>query len=103
MIYGQNVMSEGALRQWCRMFRDGQTNVCDIEQSGKPSAVSDDYVQNVDQKICQRECFTISELSCEFLQISCKMDSENAHTCTQNAENCFFIDFSFREISQKWQ
>jgi hypothetical protein len=103
-IYGQNVMSEGAVRQWCRMFRDGQTNVCDIEHSGQPPAVSDDYVQNVDQKICRRECLTMSELSCEFLQISCKMDSENAHRCTQNADNCFITDlFFFLSKSQKWQ
>jgi hypothetical protein len=26
-IYGQSVMSEGTVRQWCRMFKDGQTNV----------------------------------------------------------------------------
>jgi hypothetical protein len=33
--------------------------------------VSDDLVQSVDQKICERRLFTISELLCEFLQISC--------------------------------
>jgi hypothetical protein len=22
-VYGQNVMSEGTVRQWCRMFEDG--------------------------------------------------------------------------------
>jgi hypothetical protein len=33
--------------------------------------VSGDVVQSVDQKICGREHFTISEISCEFLQISC--------------------------------
>jgi hypothetical protein len=33
--------------------------------------VSDNLVQTVDQKICERWRFTISELSCEFPQISC--------------------------------
>jgi hypothetical protein len=23
MVYGQNVMNEGTVRQWCRMFKDG--------------------------------------------------------------------------------
>jgi hypothetical protein len=23
-VYGQNVMSEGTVRQWCRMFKDGR-------------------------------------------------------------------------------
>jgi hypothetical protein len=26
VVFGQNVMSEGTVRQWCRMFRDGRTN-----------------------------------------------------------------------------
>jgi hypothetical protein len=36
-VYGQNVMSEGALRQWCRMFKDGRTNVHDEERNGRPA------------------------------------------------------------------
>jgi hypothetical protein len=36
----------------------------------QPSVVSDDLVQSVDQKLCERWCFTISELSYEFPQIS---------------------------------
>jgi hypothetical protein len=48
----------------------GRKNVNDDEQSSQPSVVSDDLVQNVDHKICERRCFTISELSCEFPQIS---------------------------------
>jgi hypothetical protein len=59
-VYGQNVMSEGTVRQWCRMFKDGQTNVHDEERSGLPSVVSDDLVQSVEKKICERWYFTIS-------------------------------------------
>jgi hypothetical protein len=25
-VYSHSVMSEGTMRQWCRMFKDGQTN-----------------------------------------------------------------------------
>jgi transposase len=49
-VCGQNVMSEGTVRQWCRMFKDGRANVHNEERSGRPSAVSDDLVQSVDQK-----------------------------------------------------
>jgi hypothetical protein len=28
-VYVKNVMSEGTVRQWCRMFKDGRTNVHD--------------------------------------------------------------------------
>jgi hypothetical protein len=52
------------------MFKEGQTNIDDEERTGQPSVVSDDFVQSVDQKICERRCFTLSELSCEFPQIS---------------------------------
>jgi hypothetical protein len=30
-VYGQNVMCEGTVGQWCRMFKDGRTNVHDEE------------------------------------------------------------------------
>jgi transposase len=69
-VRGQNIMSEGTVRQWCRMFKDGRTNAQDEERSGRQSVVSDDLVQNVDPEICERQRFTISELSYEFRQIS---------------------------------
>jgi hypothetical protein len=47
------------------------------EVVGRPSVVSDDLVQSVDQKICERWCFTISELPCEFPQISHTVPYEN--------------------------
>jgi hypothetical protein len=30
-VYSQNVMSEGTVRQLCRVFKDGRTNVHDEE------------------------------------------------------------------------
>jgi hypothetical protein len=40
-IYGQNVMSEGTVRQWCRMFKDGRTNVHDEERNVWPAICSE--------------------------------------------------------------
>jgi hypothetical protein len=37
-------------RQWCRMFKDGQTNVHNVEQSVQPPVVCDDLIQSVNQK-----------------------------------------------------
>jgi hypothetical protein len=28
VVYGQNVMNEGTVRQWCRMFKDGRADKC---------------------------------------------------------------------------
>jgi hypothetical protein len=41
MVYGQNVMNEGTVRQWCRIFKDGRTKVHNEEQNGRPSVVSE--------------------------------------------------------------
>jgi hypothetical protein len=46
------------------------------EVVGWPSIVSDDLVQRVDQKFCGRWPYTISELSCEFPEISCTVPYE---------------------------
>jgi transposase len=50
-VYLENVMSEGTVRQWCRIFKDGRTDVHDGERSGRSSVVSDDLVQSIDQKL----------------------------------------------------
>jgi transposase len=112
-VYGQNVMNKGTIRQWCRMFKDGRRDVHD-EERGRPSVVSRDLVQSVDQKICERRRFTISELF--FVNFHCsvreyhsyarlsqvlrKMGSENAHGCAQNAKNGFGFDI-FRVVPQR--
>jgi transposase len=36
-VYGQNAISGGTVRQWCRMFKDVPSNVHDEERSGRPS------------------------------------------------------------------
>jgi hypothetical protein len=105
-VYCQNVITGGTVRKWRRMFKDGRINVHDEERSGGTSEMSDDLVQSVDQIICERWRFTISELSCEFpqpprdyhsqarlSQVLHRMGSENAHGCAQNEENDFGFDF----------
>ena len=31
-VYGPNVMSDSEVRQWCRLFKEGRTNVHDEER-----------------------------------------------------------------------
>jgi transposase len=45
-VYDKIVISEGTVRQWCRMFKDGRTNVPDEERIGPPSAVRDSLFQS---------------------------------------------------------
>jgi hypothetical protein len=34
-VYGENAMSDGTVRRWCRMFSEGRTNVHDDDWSGR--------------------------------------------------------------------
>jgi hypothetical protein len=43
------------------------------EVVGRPPVASDDLVRIVDEIICIKRLFTISELSCEFPQILCTL------------------------------
>jgi len=44
--------------------------VHDEAQSGRPSLVNDDLVHKVNERVCDDRCFTISDLSLHFPQIS---------------------------------
>jgi hypothetical protein len=69
-VYGQNVMSEGTVRQWCRMFKDGQINVHDEQRNVRPPVEGDYLCSNSWPKICEIRRFTILEFSCESPEFS---------------------------------
>ena len=69
-VYGEDAMSEGMVRKWVRMFKEGRTNVHDAARSGGPSVVNDDLVRKVDAHIRENRRFKITTLSEEFPQIS---------------------------------
>ena len=64
--YGDNVMSDSCVREWCRKFRDGRTDVHDECGQEQRSIVTDELVQKVDECLRGKRRFTISELSEEF-------------------------------------
>jgi len=69
-VYGDNAMGDGMVRKWVRMFSEGQENVHDEAQSGRPSLVNDNLVRKVNKRVRDDRCFTISDLSLHFPQIS---------------------------------
>lgn len=69
-LYGQNVKSEAVVRQWVRLFKNRRTNIHDEEKSGRPSVVSDEFVQKIYERVHENRWFTISVLSEQFVQIS---------------------------------
>jgi transposase len=40
-VYDQNVTSEGTVRQWCRVFKEGRTNLHDEGRSDRPAIYSE--------------------------------------------------------------
>ena len=69
-VFGNEVMSEGGVRQWCIMFKNGRTNFHDEERSGRPTIVTDELGAKINEKIHENRRFTITEFSLEFPQIS---------------------------------
>jgi len=54
-------MRDSKVRQWCRLFKEGRTNVYDEERSGRPCVITDDLVEKMNTIRGNRR-FTISEL-----------------------------------------
>lgn len=69
-VYGNNVMSDGSVREWCRKFKEGRTDVHDEGGQGRKSVATVGLVERVDQAVRCKRRFTISELSDEFPDIS---------------------------------
>ena len=69
-VYGDNAISDSMVRKWVRMFNEGRENTHDEARSGRPSLVNDDLVHKVNERMHDDRCFTISDLSLHFPQIS---------------------------------
>jgi hypothetical protein len=71
-VYGQTVMSEGTVRKWCRMFKDGRPKKCSWWSAKWSTICSERWTCSKwrRKKNLQRQRFTISELPREFPQIS---------------------------------
>jgi len=59
-VYGDNVMSDGMVRKWVRMFNEGRENVHDMARSGRPSLVNDGLARKFNERVSDDRCFTIS-------------------------------------------
>jgi transposase len=57
-VYGENGMSDGMVRRWCRMFSEGRTNIHDDDRSGRPSLVTADLPDQVNEEIRKNRIFT---------------------------------------------
>lgn len=65
--YGSEVMSVQAVRKWCRLFKNGRTDVFDEEREGRPSSVSTDALrEQIDAAIQENRNVRLSVLADQF-------------------------------------
>jgi cell fate (sporulation/competence/biofilm development) regulator YlbF (YheA/YmcA/DUF963 family) len=60
-VYG-NIMNRQNATKWCREFSEGRTDVHAEQRSGRPSSISDDLLQEIEEEIRANQCVTIREL-----------------------------------------
>jgi transposase len=56
-VCGENTISDGMVRRWCRMFSEEGTNVHDDDRSGCPFLVTADLLDQVNEKIRENRRF----------------------------------------------
>ena len=87
-MYENKVISEGGVRQWCIMFKNGRTNFHDEERSSRPTIVTDELVSKINGKVHE----TITEFSLERLPLVSKHEDlasqRSASTTTTTTRNC---------------
>jgi hypothetical protein len=64
-VYG-NVMNRENMTKWYREFSEGRTDVNDEQRSGRPSLISDDFLQEIEGEIRANRRVTIKELHHSF-------------------------------------
>jgi transposase len=57
-VYGENAVSDGMVIRWCRMFSEGRTNIHGDDRSGRPSLVTADLPDQVNEEIRENRRFT---------------------------------------------
>jgi transposase len=82
------------------MFSEGRTNVHDNDRSGRPSLVTADLLDQVNEKIRENRRFTMSELSKHFPHISRSLLHEIVKTTVHHWVKTLAADF-FDEGIQK--
>lgn len=68
--YGCEVMSRQNVTKWVRLFKDGRIDTHDEERCGRPSVISDELLQQVEEKVRDDRRVTLDTLSKSFPLIS---------------------------------
>ncbi|KAG5313534.1 SETMR methyltransferase, partial [Pseudoatta argentina] len=89
--YGDKGMNRTSVFKWCREFKNGRTSVHDDQRSGRPSILTDDIVEKIENALRDDRRLTVDELSAMFPQISRSLLHE---TITET--------LGYRKLSARW-
>jgi len=67
-VCGANATSDGMVRKWVRLFKEGRENLHNEARSGRPSLVNDDLVRKVNERV-RDDRLAIFDLSLHFPRI----------------------------------
>ena len=87
-VYCEYVMNAASVRKWCRMFRNGRTDVHDAERSERTSVITDALKQKVKRPIQENRHFTTSEVYEQCPEVSRTVVYE---IVTENLQNPKFV------------
>ncbi|KAG5320400.1 SETMR methyltransferase, partial [Pseudoatta argentina] len=89
--YGDTGMNRTSVFKWCREFKNGRTSVHDDQRSKRPSILTDDIVEKIENALRDDRRLTMDELSAMFPQISRSLLHE---TITET--------LGYRKLSARW-
>lgn len=69
-VYGEGVMNRTNVYKWCREFKGGRTTVLDDQRSGRPSILTDELVQKIEEIVYGDRRLTLDEISAKLPQLS---------------------------------
>jgi transposase len=97
--YGENALNDGMVKRWCKMFREGRTNVRDDGRSGRPSLVIARLLDQVNEKIQENKIHLFLHLK-RFLSAERFSSYDEVRTALQHWVKMLAADF-FDEGVQK--
>ncbi|KAF2895151.1 hypothetical protein ILUMI_11022 [Ignelater luminosus] len=89
--YDNKAMNRMSVFKWCREFKNGRTSVHGDQRSGRPSIVTNEIVEKIENALRDDRRLTVDELSAMFPQISRSLLHE---TITET--------LGYRKLSARW-
>ncbi|UYV75545.1 hypothetical protein LAZ67_13000573 [Cordylochernes scorpioides] len=90
-VYGEKCIDIKNVRKWCREFNEGQINVHDEQQSGRPS-LPESTVARIDEMVCANRRITLEEIE----------DGLNEDCSHFSVHKIVSETLGYRKVSARW-